>query len=73
MKLVYDEISLGETESHSELEEYLQDYDRNCFIGCESDPGWEEGILMQKPHLFSLGRDPEKVILLILHIRSLQV
>lgn len=61
VRLLYDEGSLGEVESASELAEYLQDYDRNYFIGCESESGWEEAISREKPNLFSLGRDPEKV------------
>ncbi len=61
MRLLYDEASLGEVDSASELAEYLQDYDSNYFIGRESEAGWEEAIRTEKPHLFSLGRDPEKV------------
>ena len=61
MKLMYDEGSLGEVETPSELAEYLQHYDSECFIGPEHKPGWEESILTEKPHLFSLGKDIEKV------------
>ena len=43
------------------LAEYLQHYDSECFIGPEHKPGWEESILAEKPHLFSLGKDVEKV------------
>jgi len=58
---MYDEGSLGEAESPSELAEYLQLYDRECFIGCEHESSWEGSILSQKQHLFSLGKDIEKV------------
>ena len=58
---MYDEASLGETDNNSELVEYLQEYDKSYFIGSEIEPGWKESILSQKPHLFSLGRDPEQV------------
>ena len=58
---MYDEASLGEVENLSELAEYLQHYDSECFIGPEHKPGWEESILAEKPHLFSIGKDIEKV------------
>ena len=58
---MYDEASLGEADSNSELVEYLQDYDSSYFIAPESDPRWKESVLAQRPHLFSLGRDPEQV------------
>ena len=61
VKLMYDEGSLGEVDSHQELVEYLQHYDSNCFIGCESESAWEEAIREERPHLFSLGHDLEKV------------
>ena len=61
MKLMYDEVSLGEIEDHSELSEYLESYSTDYFIGLESDQGWSEAVLTQVPHLFSIGRDPEKV------------
>lgn len=61
MKLMYDEASLGEVENLSELAEYLQHYDSECFIGPEHKPWWEDSILAEKPHLFSLGKDIEKV------------
>ena len=65
MKLMYDEGSLGEVETLSELAENLQHYDSECFIGPEHNPGWEESILAEKPHLFSLGKDIEKVCIII--------
>ena len=61
MKLMYDEASLGEIEDHSELSEYLESYSTDYFIGLESDQGWSEAVLTQVAHLFSIGRDPEKV------------
>lgn len=61
MKLMYDEVSLGEVDDFSELAEYLESYSTDYFIGLESEKGWEEAVLRQVPHLFSLGRDPEKV------------
>lgn len=61
MKLMYDEVSLGEVDDLSELTEYLESYSTDYFIGLESEKGWEEAVIMQVPHLFSLGQDPEKV------------
>lgn len=61
VRLMYDEASFGEVDGPSELVEYLEHYDSECFIGCEDSPAWEESILSRKPHLFSIGRDPEKV------------
>ena len=61
VKLMYDEGSLGEVETPSELAEYLQHYDSECFIGREHESSWEGSILAQKQHLFSLGKDIEKV------------
>ena len=58
---MYDEVSLGEIEDHSELSEYLESYSTDYFIGLESEQEWGEAILKQVPHLFSIGCDPEKV------------
>lgn len=62
MKLLCDETVLGKAEDCAELSEYLQSYDRDYFIGSEDDPEWEEAVLAQKPHLFSIGKDPDNVI-----------
>ena len=61
VKLMYDEVSLGEVDDFSELADYLESYSTDYFIGLESEKGWEKAVLRQVPHLFSLGRDPEKV------------
>ena len=61
VKLMYDEVSLGEVDDFSELADYLESYSTDYFIGLESEKGWEEAVLRQVSHLFSLGRDPEKV------------
>ena len=58
---MYDEASLGECESSSELVEYLQQYDQEQFVGPDTEPGWKEAVLAEKPTLFSLGRDTEQV------------
>ena len=61
MKLMYDEVSIGEMEDFSELADCLESYNTDYFIGLEDEEGWAEGVASQTPHLFSLGRDPEKV------------
>lgn len=58
---MYDEVSLGEVDDLSELAEYLESYSSDYFIGLECENNWEEAVVMQVPHLFALGRDPEKV------------
>lgn len=56
-KLMMDEVLMNPITSHEELQECLEDYDRNWFIGLESDPDWSRAILAGKPHLFSLGHN----------------
>ena len=58
---MYDEVSLGDVDDFSELADYLDSYSTDYFIGLESEKGWEEAVVRKVPHLFSLGRDPEKV------------
>ena len=41
--------------SHQELSDGLTDLDENWYLGLESDPGWEEAVLAEKPHLFSVA------------------
>lgn len=66
VKLMYDEVSLGEVEDFSELAEYLESYCSDYFIGLEEDKGWAEGVTTQIQHLFALGRDLEKVVIEVL-------
>lgn len=61
VKLLYDEASLGEVESHSELAEALGEFDSDCFIAPQTEGGWEEAVLTQVPRLFSIDRDQENV------------
>ena len=59
---MYDEGSLGEVETLSELAEYLQHYDSECFIGPEHNPGWEESILANNyAYLFNVFSKREEV------------
>ncbi|XP_051881666.1 pecanex-like protein 4 isoform X2 [Pristis pectinata] len=57
-KLMFDKASLGPVESFAELVNYLEEYDRNWFIGMVSEPQWQQSVLQEKPYLFSLGYDP---------------
>lgn len=59
-KLTYDEAVLGEVTSEDELVEYLTEYDRDWYLGSETDHEWQLSIMHEKPFLFSLGRDKSK-------------
>ena len=61
VKLLYDDASLGEVQDDNEMAKCLESYDDDWFIGSETESKWEEAIRNKKPHLFSLGRDLEKV------------
>ena len=60
-KLTYDEAVLGEVSSEDELAEYMTEYDRDWYLGNETDHAWQLSIMNEKPFLFSLGRDKGKV------------
>ncbi|XP_036431120.1 pecanex-like protein 4 [Colossoma macropomum] len=57
VKLLIDQASLGPVESLEELYTTLQDYHDNWFIGLTTERGWHDGVLQEKPFLFSLGQD----------------
>ena len=61
MKLAVDQAVLGEVTSHSEVEEYLEEYDSNWYIGSEGDPEWTEAVTSGIGQLFSLSHDPIQV------------
>lgn len=67
-----DEVLMNPITSHEELQECLEDYDRNWFIGLESDPDWSRAILAGKPHLFSLGHNTSQVCDLLSPMHSKQ-
>ncbi|KAM9777706.1 pecanex-like protein 4 [Neosynchiropus ocellatus] len=56
-KLLIDQASLGPMESLEELFTALEEYERDWFIGQVTEKGWRDGILQEKPFLFSLGQD----------------
>ncbi|XP_041131073.1 pecanex-like protein 4 isoform X3 [Polyodon spathula] len=57
-KLMFDKASLGMLEDFSELANYLEEYERDWYIGRASDARWQQAVLQKKPYLFSLGHDP---------------
>nr|XP_054953631.1 pecanex-like protein 4 isoform X2 [Pan paniscus] len=57
LKLMIDKASLGPIEDFRELIKYLEEYERDWYIGLVSDEKWKEAILQEKPYLFSLGYD----------------
>ncbi|CAH1791455.1 unnamed protein product [Owenia fusiformis] len=58
VKLSIDQVLLGEASDHAELQEYMDEYERDWYIGSETDPRWGEAVLKNKPQLFSLGHNP---------------
>ncbi|XP_062945642.1 pecanex-like protein 4 isoform X2 [Cynocephalus volans] len=58
LKLMIDKASLGPIEDFKELFNCLEEYESDWYIGLVSDEKWKEAILQEKPHLFSLGYDP---------------
>lgn len=61
VKLMYDEGSLGEVESLTELSTYLEEYENEWCIASENEKDWKSAILSKCPHLFSVDHDPETV------------
>ncbi|KAK6481442.1 pecanex-like protein 4 [Huso huso] len=57
-KLMFDKASLGLVEDFSELANYLEEYERDWYIGRASDARWQQAVLQKKLYLFSLGHDP---------------
>ena len=46
---------MGAFASDQELSDALTDLDENWYLGPESDPGWEEAVLAERPRLFSVA------------------
>ena len=57
-----DQILLGEASSMEEFQEYFEEYDRDWYIGLESEDNWKASCLASKPNLFSLGYNNVQVI-----------
>ena len=62
LKIAIDLILMAEDiPSLNQLIEILTDYDNNWVIGEESSIDWKNGLMAEKQHLFSMGRDAIKV------------
>ena len=48
-------------DDNDELLDTLNDYEGNWFIGIENKPSWNEAILQEKPNLFTINYDADKV------------
>ncbi|XP_053357562.1 pecanex-like protein 4 isoform X1 [Clarias gariepinus] len=57
VKLLIDQASLGPVESEEELHSTLHHYHHDWFVGMATERGWHDGVLQEKPFLFSLGHD----------------
>ncbi|XP_066550869.1 pecanex-like protein 4 [Amia ocellicauda] len=56
-KLLFDQASLGPLEGPEELLGWLEECERDWYVGLVSDSGWQDAVLQEKPFLFSLGHD----------------
>ena len=61
VKLAIDQMLLGEVSSHEELQEYLDEYDKDWYIGSEKEETWKHAVSAAKPQLFSLTYDSSSV------------
>ncbi|XP_076354049.1 pecanex-like protein 4 isoform X1 [Tachypleus tridentatus] len=55
VKLAIDQALLGPIFTEEELQEYLEDYDSNWYIGDDNSNDWTKAILLECSYLFSLG------------------
>ena len=58
---MYDQSVLGEINDFDEMAEYLNDYDKNWYMGSDESSEWIEAVLNNKPNLLSIGHDSENV------------
>lgn len=62
LKVVFDQILTGsDAITQGELLTSLEELHLEWFVGREDELGWENAILIEKPNIFSLGRDDVKV------------
>jgi len=59
--MMLDQVLLGEASTPEEVQEYLEEYDRDWYIGLESDEEWKSAVLVSQPNLFSLGHNKQQV------------
>ena len=63
VKMAIDQMVIGEVESLEELQEYMEEYAKDWYIGNDTDPEWERSIIESKPMLFSMKRETTQVSL----------
>ena len=61
VKLAIDECIEGEVSDNTELQEKMEEYERDWYIGSEKDEEWGQAILASKPNLISLSHEPLQV------------
>lgn len=64
-KLMLDQTLLGDISDEDELEECLQAYENEWYIGRESDAEWGQAVVKNRPNLFSLGHNYAQVSMVI--------
>lgn len=62
--MAIDNFTICPISDDDEFFENLQNYEDEWFIGTENEPEFAKNILSNKPYLFSLYKDPSKVILI---------
>jgi hypothetical protein len=60
--MAIDGFTIYPISDDSEFFETLQDYEQNWFIGTENDNEFSENISKNKPFVFNVYRDTNKVI-----------
>lgn len=56
-KMMLDQILIGEANSHEEVQEYFEEYDKDWYIGTETDDEWKSAVLSSRKQVFSLGHN----------------
>ena len=59
--MAIDQMVLGEVESLEELQEYMEEYSNDWYMGNDTDSEWERSILAGKPNLFSMSHTVSSV------------
>ena len=70
VKLMYDRVAMGMVdmaadESHDDIVTSLQEYDSSWCICPETSVEWKNALKLGVPSLYSISRDPAKVIIWI--------
>jgi hypothetical protein len=52
-----DQILIGEANTPDEIEEYFEEYDKDWYIGLETDDEWKSAVLSSRKQLFSIGHN----------------